>query len=150
MPAYLRDAAFDPYEELLRYQRSQLSPGAYGATASFVGSMRDFNLDDDVSRMTLEHYPAMTRHYLDQLCQSTIEQYGLIDCLVIHRYGDIQPGEPIVLTASWSAHRAEAFDACRHLMEELKSKAPFWKKETTGDGERWVHNAPGTPGADEK
>lgn len=140
MPAYLKAVAFDPYEELVRYQQTQLSPGSYGATASFVGSMRDFNLDDNVSRMTLEHYPAMTQHYLERLCQATIEQFDLQDCLVIHRYGNIRPGEPIVLTAAWSAHRAQAFDACRHLMEELKSKAPFWKKETTDDGERWVHN----------
>ena len=143
MPAMLKAHAFEPYQELLNHQGANLDAGRYGATASFVGSMRDFNLDDSVSRMTLEHYPAMTQHYLDRLCETTIEQFGLEDCLVIHRYGDIHPGEPIVLVAAWSAHRAEAFDACRHLMEELKAKAPFWKKETTDTGVRWVHDGDG-------
>ena len=140
MPAYLKAEPFKPYEELLRYQESNIRLGSHGATASFVGSMRDFNLDDCVSRMTLEHYPSMTQHFLDRLCEATIERYDLEACLVIHRYGEILPGDPIVLTAAWSAHRAEAFDACRHLMEELKSNAPFWKKEVTDDGVRWVHN----------
>ena len=90
--------------------------------------------------MTLEHYPKMTQHYLDKLCLQCNQQYELDDCLIIHRFGDIYPNEPIVLTVAWSAHRAQAFDACRYLMEELKSNAPFWKKEVTDKGERWVHN----------
>jgi molybdopterin synthase catalytic subunit len=126
MPAILLDNIFNPWD--------------YGATATFVGTMRDFNINETVSHMTLEHYPAMTQHYLDTLCSQSIENYDLDDCLVIHRFGDIHPGEPIVLTAAWSAHRAQAFDACRYLMEELKARAPLWKKEVTADGERWVHN----------
>ena len=140
MPAILLDTIFNPWEELQRYQAEHLQAGHFGATATFVGTMRDFNINESVSHMTLEHYPAMTQHYLDKLCESTAQTFKLDDCLIIHRYGDIHPGEPIVLTAAWSPHRAQAFDACRHLMEELKSNAPFWKKEVTEDGERWVHN----------
>jgi len=140
MPAILLDTIFNPWDELQRYQSKHLQAGHFGATATFVGSMRDFNINESVSHMTLEHYPAMTQHYLDKLCESSAQIFELDDCLIIHRFGDIRPGEPIVLTAAWSPHRAQAFDACRHLMDELKSNAPFWKKEVTDDGERWVHN----------
>jgi molybdopterin synthase catalytic subunit len=105
--------------------------------------MRDFNVGDHVHAMTLEHYPEMTQKYLDTICAEAEERWQLSGCLIIHRYGEISPGEPIVLTAAWSAHRAAAFDACRYLIEELKVRAPFWKKEITDTGERWVHNAPG-------
>ncbi len=140
MPAILTDTAFNPWDAIQQFQAEKLQSGHYGATASFVGSMRDFNIDETVSHMTLEHYPAMTQHFLDQLCEQCKKKYELDDCLIVHRYGDILPGEPIVLTAAWSAHREQAFDACRYLMEELKKRAPFWKKEVTADGERWVHD----------
>jgi molybdopterin synthase catalytic subunit len=140
MPAILLDKAFNPWDELQRYQGEHLLPGQIGATASFVGSMRDFNINESVSMMTLEHYPAMTQLFLDNLCNESRQKYQLDDCLIIHRFGEIRPAEPIVLTVAWSAHRAQAFDACRFLMEELKSNAPFWKKEITEHGERWVHN----------
>ncbi len=140
MPALLLNTVFNPWDELQRFQQDNLTAGHYGATATFVGTMRDFNINESISHMTLEHYPQMTQHYLDRLCQQANERFQLDDCLVIHRFGDILPGEPIVLTAAWSAHRAPAFDACRFLMEELKSNAPFWKKEVTKEGERWVHN----------
>lgn len=141
MPAQLVEHVFNPWQALESYQQ-QLNSGSYGATASFVGTMRDFNVGDEVSEMRLEHYPEMTQKYLDSLCADTIKQHSLVDCLVIHRVGLIRPGEPIVLTVAWSAHRQQAFDACRHLMEELKANAPFWKKEHTNKGERWVHDAP--------
>ena len=140
MPAILVDRIFNPWDQIKRHQAEHLQSGHYGATATFVGTMRDFNISESVSHMTLEHYPAMTQHYLDNLCLQCIDKHGLDDCLVIHRFGEIRPGEPIVLTAAWSGHRAQAFDACRYLMEELKARAPFWKKEVTEDGERWVHN----------
>jgi molybdopterin synthase catalytic subunit len=140
MPAILLNKIFNPWDELQVHQDKHLQSGHYGATATFVGTMRDFNIDETVRHMTLEHYPAMTQHYLDKLCTQCIEKYELDDCLVIHRFGDISPGEPIVLTAAWSGHRAQAFNACRYLMEELKARAPFWKKEVTETGERWVHN----------
>lgn len=140
MPAILLDKVFSPWDEIQRYQADHLQSGHYGATASFVGTMRDFNIDKSVRHMTLEHYPTMTQHFLDKLCQQCSEEYDLDDCLIVHRFGEIYPNEPIVLTVAWSAHRAQAFDACRYLMEELKARAPFWKKEVTNEGERWVHN----------
>jgi molybdopterin synthase catalytic subunit len=140
MPAKLINNVFNPWDEIQQYQANQLKPGLYGATASFVGSMRDFNINESVSHMTLEHYPEMTQHYLNNLCDQCQQKYQLDDCLIVHRFGEIHPGEPIVLTVTWSAHRAQAFDACRFLMEELKARAPFWKKEVTDQGERWVHN----------
>lgn len=140
MTAILVNTHFDPWQELQRYQQENLQPGHFGATASFVGSMRDFNIDQSVAEMTLEHYPEMTQHFLNALSKKCCEKYALDDCLIIHRFGKILPNEPIVLTVAWSAHRAQAFDACRYLMEELKAKAPFWKKEITQEGERWVHN----------
>ena len=140
MPAILLDKIFNPWDEIQRFQDTNLQSGHYGATASFVGTMRDFNINESIRHMRLEHYPAMTQYFLDKLCEQCKKQYELDDCLIIHRFGDILPGQPIVLTAAWSAHRAQAFDACRFLMEELKAHAPFWKKEVTEDGERWVHN----------
>ena len=139
MTALLRGEAFDPCQELAHIE-SGLGKGAHGACASFVGTMRDFNVGDHVHSMSLEHYPEMTQQFLDKICAEAVSRWDLIDCLIVHRYGDIRPGEPIVLTAAWSAHRAEAFDACRYLIEELKARAPFWKKETTDTGERWVHD----------
>jgi len=140
MPAILLNKVFNPWDQIQQYQADYLQSGHFGATASFVGTMRDFNINENVSHMTLEHYPEMTQHYLDKLCDQCKEKFELDDCLIIHRFGEIHPGEPIVLTVAWSAHRAQAFDACRLLMEELKSNAPFWKKEVTTEGERWVHN----------
>jgi len=140
MPAILLDSIFNPWEEIQHHQKNNLQAGHYGATASFVGTMRDFNINEKVRHMRLEHYPAMTQHFLDKLCSDSKLKFALDDCLIIHRFGDIYPDEPIVLTVAWSAHRAAAFDACRYTMEELKKHAPFWKKEITEQGERWVHN----------
>ena len=104
--------------------------------------MRDFNEGDRVHGMTLEHYPGMTEKHLEAICHNATSRYNLLDALVIHRVGPIEPGEPIVLVAVWSAHRATAFDACRLIMDDLKSRAPFWKKEELDEGKvRWVdHN----------
>ncbi len=139
MTAILRDQPFDPWQELTLIE-SRLPKGKYGACASFVGTMRDFNLGDSVESMTLEHYPEMTRQFLEKICNEAAQRWDLVDCCIVHRHGEIRPGEPIVLTAAWSGHRAEAFDACRFLIEELKARAPFWKKETTAGGSRWVHD----------
>jgi molybdopterin synthase catalytic subunit len=141
MTALLSGTAFDPWQELARIEAG-FAKGSHGACASFVGTMRDFNAGDRVHSMSLEHYPEMTQQFLDTICTEAAGRWNLIDCLIVHRYGEIKPGEPIVLTAAWSAHRAEAFDACRFLIEELKARAPFWKKETTDTGERWVHDTP--------
>ncbi len=139
---------FDPWKETQTYQQANLESGKYGATASFVGTMRDFNQGDDVTSMTLEHYPGMTERYLEKICEEASTRWDLIDSLIVHRVGEIHPNEPIVLTVAWSAHRKAAFEACRYLMEELKSRAPFWKKEGLSEGHpgshRWVDkNTPG-------
>ncbi len=145
MQVELREAPFDPLLELGRYQASQERlKGRYGATAIFIGTMRDYNDQAAVARMTLEYYPGMTERHLQRIVETAHQQWPLLDTLVIHRVGALQPNDPIVLVAAWSVHRAEAFAACRFIMEELKSKAPFWKWEDTATGSRWVeHNTPG-------
>jgi molybdopterin synthase catalytic subunit len=139
-------APFDPWQTLQDYeQREHADHTGLGATACFVGRMRDFNEGDNVRTMTLEHYPGMAERVLENLLDEALSRWPLEDGLIVHRVGEMQPAEPIVLAAVWSSHRAAAFEACRFLMEALKSKAPFWKKEALTDGsERWVeHNTPG-------
>ncbi len=122
-----------------------LRPGGFGATAVFTGTMRDFNEGDGVTAMTLEHYPGMTERHLERIIDEACGRFDILDALIVHRVGPIAPGETIVLTAVWSAHRRAAFEANRFLMEELKHRAPFWKKEALADGSaRWVEqNTPG-------
>ena len=139
--------AFSPWQRLSEYEQAQAKlKGQFGATAVFIGSMRDFNEDVSVNKMCLEHYPGMTEKFLTELAQQAQQQWQLLDVLIVHRVGEVTPGDTIVLVATWSAHRAHAYEANRHLMEALKSKAPFWKKETLEDGvTRWVEkNTPGT------
>ena len=145
MTVAIREQGFDPYQEVSDYQLTVLdAAGKYGATAVFVGSMRDINEGDTVQVMTLEHYPGMTERYLEKITNAARLRWDIIDSLIIHRVGDLHPDEPIVLVAVWSAHRAAAFEASRFLMEELKSRAPFWKKEVLSTGSRWVEkNTPG-------
>ncbi len=144
MAVKLEEESFDPAAEIARFEAS-LPVGSFGATASFVGTMRNHNEGDSVTAMTLEHYPGMTENQLEAVIEDAKKQWDIIDALIVHRVGEILPGNPIVLTAVCSAHRAAAFDACRFLMEALKSRATFWKKETLADGEqRWVEkNTPG-------
>ncbi len=142
----LESGPIDPWALLADYQRSELGGRAdFGATATFVGTMRDFNEGDDVAAMMLEHYPGMTEASLRQIIDEASARWSVLDCLIVHRVGDIRPGEAIMLVAVWSAHRREAFEACRYLVEELKHRAPFWKRETLASGERrWVdRNTPG-------
>lgn len=144
MAVEIHNQSFNPWQVIQQYQQQHIEAGKYGATASFVGTMRDFNEGDTVQAMTLEHYPGMTESYLDKICDEAKDRWDIMDCLIVHRVGEIMPDDPIVLTVVWSAHRAAAFDACRFLMEELKSKAPFWKKENLEQGHRWVEkNTPG-------
>lgn len=139
MKIEIRETGFDPWQELSRYQESlQELSGKYGATSSFVGTMRDFNEGDTVRGMLLEHYPGMTERHLQHVLEEARRRWSLLDGLIIHRIGELYPDDPIVLVAVWSAHRAAAFEACRFIMEELKSRAPFWKKEILVDGQRWV------------
>jgi len=137
----LFDGAFEPYTELTAFESELLQQhgaGQYGATTSFVGTMRDFNEGDDVSAMFLEHYAGMTEKALEQICDQAMADYPILDCLILHRVGEIKPNDSIVLVAAWSAHRGAAFDASRMLIEKLKTDAPFWKKETLKEGQRWV------------
>ena len=145
MKVELRETPFDPLAELARYQADQQAmQGQYGATAIFIGTLRDYNEQRSVTGMTLEHYPGMTERYLQRIVAAAMSQWPVLDALLIHRYGALQPNDPIVLVAVWSAHRSAAFAACRWIMEELKSKAPFWKREQTPTGPHWVtHNTPG-------
>jgi molybdopterin synthase catalytic subunit len=106
--------------------------------------MRDVNEAAAVHAMTLEHYPGMTERHLQRITEEAMGRWDIIDILVLHRVGELRPGDPIVLIAVWSAHRAAAFEACRFLIEDLKSRAPFWKKERLDTGFRWVEkNTPG-------
>lgn len=115
-----------------------------GATAVFVGHVREMNEGAAVVRLELEHYPGMTERQLEAICAEAARRWTVLDLLVVHRVGVLEPGDPIVLVAVWSAHRAAAFEACRFIMEALKSRAPFWKKETLPEGTRWVTtNTPG-------
>jgi molybdopterin synthase catalytic subunit len=136
----VRELPFEPLQEIEYYQSSFSRDGEYGATASFVGSMRDFNEGVNVKSMTLEYYPGMTEKHLKEICLTATERWSLIEVLLLHRVGQITIGEPIVVVAVWTAHRGDAFDACRFIMEDLKAKAPFWKKEILDEGERWVEN----------
>lgn len=144
MAVQIVEGVFDPAALQTQHERS-LSAGSFGATASFVGTMRTVNEGDEVVGMRLEHYPGMTEKELQKIIDDACEQWRVMDALIVHRVGDMVPGEPIVLTAVWSMHRKDAFEAVRYLMEALKSRAPFWKKETLASGEtRWVEkNTPG-------
>ena len=109
-----------------------------GAVASFIGVVRDLNEGDRVAEMTLEHYPGMTEKALEKIIAEARSRWNIYDALVIHRVGTLKPGDQIVLVVVTGAHRGEAFDACEYLMDYLKTRAPFWKKERTPDGARWV------------
>jgi molybdopterin synthase catalytic subunit len=137
--------AFDPWAVLADYQAArEAARGQFGATAVFVGTMREFSAGDNVQSMVLEHYPGMTEKHLEKIREQAHTRWELNDSLIVHRVGELRPGDPIVLVAVWSAHRKAAFEASRWLMEELKTQAPFWKKEQLADGSRWVEkNTPG-------
>jgi molybdopterin synthase catalytic subunit len=132
--------AFDPWQEIQQYENNPLKKMTkFGATSVFIGTMRDYNEGDNVQSMTLEYYPGMTEKQLNKIVADANQRYQIIDAYIVHRVGEIVPDESIVLVAVWSAHRGDAFDACRFIMEALKSTAPFWKKELLESGQtRWV------------
>jgi molybdopterin synthase catalytic subunit len=109
-----------------------------GAVASFIGTVRDVNDGERVSSMTLEHYPGMTEKALHAIVEEARARFDILDALVVHRVGPLAPADQIVLVAVTSAHRGDAFDACRFIMDYLKTRAPFWKREDTPAGARWV------------
>jgi molybdopterin synthase catalytic subunit len=109
-----------------------------GATAVFVGSVRDVNKGAEVSAMTLEHYPGMTEKALADIEMEARDRWTLDEVLIVHRYGRMEPGEDIVLVICCSSHREDAFSACQFLMDWLKTKAPFWKLEEGDGAAKWV------------
>ncbi len=140
MTVKICNGAFNPWEEVQAYQARVLtSPTTFGATCVFIGTMRDFNDAATVKRMTLDHYPGMTEKQLELIIADARQRCKLLDAYIVHRVGEIKPEDSIVLVAVWSTHRGDAFDACRFIMEALKSTAPFWKKEELASGQtRWV------------
>lgn len=118
--------------------RLRLSRPDIGAVAAFIGQVRDINDGSSVSGMTLEHYPGMTEKALRQIVEEAQSRWDFFDALVIHRIGELKPQDQIVLVLVAGAHRGEAFAACEFIMDYLKTRAPFWKKETTPEGGRWV------------
>jgi molybdopterin synthase catalytic subunit len=109
-----------------------------GAIASFIGLVRDVNDGDRVSELALEHYPGMTERALEQIVAQARQRWRIHDALVVHRVGRLRPLDQIVLVVVAGAHRGEAFAACEFIMDYLKTRAPFWKKERTPAGARWV------------
>jgi len=126
---------FDAGAEILRLRAGSAK---VGAVASFVGIVRDVNDDAAVSELHLEHYPGMTERALERIVRSARERWDVLEALVIHRVGDFKPTDQIVLVVVTSAHRGDAFAACEFIMDYLKTQAPFWKRERTPAGERWV------------
>lgn len=125
---------FNPGHEYERLEGSKSS----GAIVTFTGTVRDMNLGDQVGGLFLEHYPGMTEKALQEIIDEAMERWELQIVRVIHRIGQMVPGDRIVFVGVASAHRKEAFAACEFIMDYLKTRAPFWKKETTPDGHRWV------------
>ncbi|QEL65499.1 molybdenum cofactor biosynthesis protein E [Oryzomicrobium terrae] len=135
MKIAVQEADFDVGVELAALTRGQ---PAVGACASFVGYVRDRNDGAAVAAMTLEHYPGMTEKALATIVDEARGRWALLDVTVIHRVGRLDIGDQIVLVAVTSAHRGEAFAACEFIMDYLKTRAPFWKREETPEGARWV------------
>ena len=135
MKVRVQEADFDVGVELASLRAND---ARVGALASFLGLVRDMNDGASVSEMTLEHYPGMTEKALEAIVTEARGRWDIYDALVIHRVGPLRPCDQIVLVAVTSAHRGEAFAACEFIMDYLKTRAPFWKKEDTPGGGRWV------------
>jgi molybdopterin synthase catalytic subunit len=135
MPVRIQTEDFDLSTEIAALRAGR---AGVGAVVSFVGTVRDINQGTGVSSLTLEHYPGMTDKSLQEIVAQAKSRWQLDEVLVIHRVGPLLPLEQIVLVAVSSAHRGEAFEACEFVMDWLKTRAPFWKKEATPQGDRWV------------
>ncbi|PKM31641.1 MAG: molybdopterin synthase catalytic subunit MoaE [Gammaproteobacteria bacterium HGW-Gammaproteobacteria-11] len=135
MTVTVQTACFDPGAMLNRLHAQQLG---VGAVVGFTGYVRDFNDGQDVAGMLLEHYPGMTEKALHSIVQQAQARWPLLSVEVLHRVGRLEPGEPIVFVGVSSAHRAAAFEACHFIIDYLKTRAPFWKKEDSAEGPRWV------------
>ena len=131
----VQTADFDVGGEIAALRRNN---SAIGAVASFIGCVRDMNDGDDVGLLYLEHYPGMTEAELERISAEAKTRWNIFDTLIIHRVGELKPLDQIVFVAVTSAHRGDAFAACEFIMDYLKTQAPFWKREATPKGERWV------------
>ncbi|MCM2332122.1 molybdopterin synthase catalytic subunit [Geopseudomonas sagittaria] len=127
--------AFQPGVEL---EALHAANAGIGAVVGFVGYVRDYNDGQEVAGMTLEHYPGMTEKALAGIVEQAGQRWPLLGVEIVHRVGHLQPGEPIVFVGTASSHRQAAFDACNFIMDYLKTRAPFWKREDTAEGSRWV------------
>ena len=141
----VQEADFDPGQET-----EALRGRATGALVSFVGIAREFSESFSVERITLEHYPGMTERCLEDIGRQALARWSLQAVRIIHRYGELQPGDRIVLVATASTHRDAAFDACRFIIDFLKTEAPFWKRESGPGGARWVEAKPSDDQARER
>lgn len=131
----VQEADFDTGEEIAKLRAA----GTHiGGICTFVGLVRDFAGDDAIDAMTLEHYPGMTEKQLEAIDKEAHERWPLDATLIVHRFGRLEPGDNIVLVAAASAHREAAFEACHFLIDWLKTKAPFWKKEESQGTPTWV------------
>ena len=135
MPVRVQTEDFDAGAEIAGLRRGDPK---VGAVAAFIGVARDVNDGAAVATLSLEHYPGMTERALDGIVAEARGRWRLIDALVIHRVGELKPTDQIVLVAVTSEHRGDAFAACEFIIDYLKTRAPFWKKEATSEGERWV------------
>ena len=135
MSVRIQEADFDTAAEIAAMRRGNPK---IGAIASFIGVVRDINDGDAVSMMTLEHYPGMTERSIGAIIDQARGRWEVLDALVIHRVGTLKPTDQIVLVVVASCHRGDAFAACEFIMDYLKTQAPFWKKEVTPQGARWV------------
>ena len=135
MPIRIQEADFDISAEIAELRKGD---PRVGAVASFLGTVRDMNDGSHVKEMVLEHYPGMTEKSLEEIITQAKTRWDIFNALVIHRIGPLLPEDQIVLVAVTSAHRGEAFAACEFIMDYLKTAAPFWKKEDTPEGARWV------------
>ena len=125
---------FDVGQEINRFSNDKHD---IGAVCTFLGLVRDL-AGGSIKTMTLDYYPGMTEKELSKIEAEARTRWPLTDCVIIHRYGILEPGDRIVMVATASPHRQAAFQSCEFLMDYLKTRAPFWKKEDTGDGEQWV------------
>ena len=128
----------EDFDTGLELSKLRLANPSIGALVSFVGQVRDVNAGDAINTLTLEHYPEMTESALIAIENEAKTRWNVIDSLIIHRVGTLRPLDQIVLVAVSGMHRGEAFNACEFIMDYLKTSAPFWKKEATSQGERWV------------
>ena len=137
MAVRVQQEDFDIGAEIVAFRGAD--PGI-GAIASFIGLVRDVNDGAAVAGMTLEHYPGMTEKALEKIVAEAKARWDVMEALVVHRVGELKPTDQIVLVIVTGAHRGEAFAACEFIMDYLKTRAPFWKKEQTPQGTRWVES----------